>query len=399
LIVNPLLSRTAAPPIPEAKAWVAAYKGRLGPLIDFSQAVPGYPPHPEMLERLGRAAASREAASYGGITGDAALRSAYAEHVTAIYGAAIRPENVAITAGCNQAFFVAVMALAKAGDAVMLPTPWYFNHKMALDMLGIAAIPLPCRAENGFVPDAEEARRLLNDRVRAIVLVTPNNPTGAVYPAATIASFEALAAESGIALILDETYRDFIATDGPPHSVFADRDWAKNVVQLYSFSKSYCIPGHRAGAMVAAPTFIDEVAKILDTLQICAPRVPQLVLPWAIPALADWRAENRAEISRRAAAFSQAIGELDGWSIGSIGAYFAYVAHPLSGLSDAEVCARLAAECGVLCLPGSYFGPSQEGFLRVAFANADVEQIGQITKRLAEGALGEAPRILSATGV
>lgn len=391
LKLNPLLVLTATPPIPEAKAWTAAYDGTAGPLIDFSQAVPGYPPHPELLARLGQAAGSREAASYGDILGDAALRSVYAEHVSALVGTHIGAENVAITAGCNQAFFVAAIVLAKAGDAVMLPTPWYFNHKMALDMLGIEAVPLPCRAENGFVPDADDARRLLSERVRAIVLVTPNNPTGAVYPPETIAEFASLCSERGIALILDETYRDFISTEAP-HVAFRERDWAETIFQLYSFSKSYCIPGHRAGALIAGANVIGEIAKILDTLQICAPRVPQLVLPWAIDALGEWRESNRREIDRRADAFRRAMAQLNGWSIGSIGAYFAYVAHPFSGESDAEVCARLAQERGVLCLPGAYFGPAQEGFLRIAFANVDVEGIEQIPMRLAAGRSARRPR-------
>jgi aspartate/methionine/tyrosine aminotransferase len=395
LRLNPFLTLTASPPIPEAKSWAAQYDGSAGPLIDFSQAVPGYPPHREMLERLGRAAASGEAAAYGDITGDAALRSAYAGHVSALDRARIGADSIAITAGCNQAFFVAVTALARAGDAVMLPTPWYFNHKMALDMLGIEAVGLPCRAEDGFVPDVKAARRLFSDRIRAIVLVTPNNPTGAVYGPATIAAFQELCAEHDVALILDETYRDFLATDAPPHAGLADPGWAKTLVQLYSFSKAYCIPGHRVGALVADPALIAEIAKVLDTLQICAPRVPQLALPWAIPALADWRAANRAEIARRTTAFEQAIARLDGWSIGSIGAYFAYVAHPFRDRSDAEICEWLAAERGVLCLPGGYFGPSQDGFLRVAFANVDVSAIAQIPARLAEGsiALGAASRV------
>ena len=152
--LNPLLLGTAAPPIPEAKAWAAAYDGAAGPLIDLSQAVPGYPPHPALLERLGEAAAAPRG---GGLWRHprrrGAARAPMPTHVSALYGARIAPDNVAITAGCNQAFFVAMMALAKAGDAVMLPSPWYFNHKMTLDMLGIEAVPLPCRAEAGFVPD------------------------------------------------------------------------------------------------------------------------------------------------------------------------------------------------------------------------------------------------------
>ena len=346
--------------------------------------MPGYPPHPDLLQRLGDAARSREAAAYGDILGDTLLRSAYAADVSAIYDGRIGAENVAITAGCNQAFFVVALALARAGDAVMLPTPWYFNHKMALDMLGIEAVALPCHAKNGFVPDVTDARRALNDRVRAIVLVTPNNPTGAVYAPETIVAFRDLCAERNIPLILDETYRDFISADASPHECLAEPDvWAKTVIQLYSFSKAYCIPGHRAGAIVADTSTLAELAKIMDTLQICAPRVPQLVLPWAIEALREWREGNRQEISRRAAAFTRVIDTLDGWSIGSIGAYFAYVAHPFRDGTDAEICEWLAAERGVLCLPGGYFGPSQEGFLRVAFANAGVPGIEQIPERLA----------------
>jgi len=396
--LNSLLSRTASPPIAEARSWVERYDGSAGPLIDLSQAVPGYPPHPELLDRLGEVASTRDAAAYGDILGDAALRAVYAELVSKLYRARIGPQNVAVTAGCNQAFFVAVLALAGAGDAVMLPTPWYFNHKMALDMLGIEAMPLPCSAECGFVPSAEDARRLLTDRVRAIVLVTPSNPTGAVYPTATVQSFKLLCLERGIALVIDETYRDFIA-DGSPHGALGHADWAKTVIQLYSFSKAYCIPGHRVGALVADAAIVDEIAKILDTLQICAPRVPQIVLPWAIPALADWRAANRAEILRRAQAFELAIAGLDGWSIGSIGAYFAYVAHPFAGGDDAALCARLVAKQGVLCLPGSYFGPAQQGFLRVAFANVDVAEIARLPARLAGFRLDADPaRRIASTG-
>jgi aspartate/methionine/tyrosine aminotransferase len=383
LKLNPLLVATASPPIPEAKAWAENYDGARGGLIDLSQAVPGYPPHAEFLQRLGATAASREAASYGDILGDAKLREAYAEHVSAIYGARIASENVVVTAGCNEAFFVAVLALAKAGEAVMLLTPWYFNHKMALDMLGIEALALPCRAANGFVPDVEEARRLLSERMRAIVLVTPNNPTGAIYSSRTITAFAELARENGVALILDETYRDFIAGGAAPHQCFAEAGWGGTIVQLYSFSKAYCIPGHRAGAIVADRGVLSGVAKIMDTLQICAPRVAQLALPWAIDALEDWREGNRVEILRRAEAFRRAIDALPGWSIGSIGAYFAYVAHPYHGESDAKVCARLAGEYGVLMLPGAYFGPAQEGYLRVAFANVGVEGIREIPGRLA----------------
>jgi aspartate/methionine/tyrosine aminotransferase len=379
--LNPLLAATAAPPIPEAKAWAAAYGGDLGSLIDLSQAVPGYPAHPDLLARLGAAAGTRHAAAYGDILGDDDLRAAYAAHVSVRYGAPVGADSVAITAGCNQAFFVAMIALAKAGEAVLLPNPWYFNHKMTLDMLGIDAVPLGCRAESAFVPDPDEARRLIDRRVRAIVLVTPNNPTGAVYPPEVIRAFRKLSAERGIALVIDETYRDFLP-DHRPHDLIAGGDWQEVLVQLYSFSKSYCIPGHRVGAMVASPAMLAEVAKILDSLQICAPRVAQLVLPWALPALADWRAGNAALIAERAEAFRAAIAASRDWKLHSIGAYFAYLEHAWPGASGTDVCEALARERGVVMLPGSYFGPGQQRFLRAAFANVDTAAMTDIPARL-----------------
>jgi aspartate/methionine/tyrosine aminotransferase len=381
VLLNPLLAATAAPPIPEAKAWAAAYGGELGSLIDLSQAVPGYPLHPDLLARLGQAAGTRDAAAYGDILGDEDLRAAYAAHVSACYGGRVGAENVAITAGCNQAFFVAMVALAKAGEAVLLPSPWYFNHKMTLDMLGIETVPLRCRAEGAFVPDPDDARRLIDRRVRAIVLVTPNNPTGAVYPPEVVGAFHKLAAERGIALVIDETYRDFLP-GSRPHDVITGGDWQDVLVQLYSFSKSYCIPGHRVGAMVASPAILAEVAKILDSLQICAPRVAQRVLPWALPALADWRAGNSAIIAERAEAFEAAIAASNDWKLHSIGAYFAYLEHPWPGASGTDVSEALARERGVVMLPGSYFGPRQERFLRAAFANVDAVAMTDIPARL-----------------
>jgi len=364
------------------------YDGAAGPLIDLSQAAPGYPPPPELLTRLAAAAGDATAAEYGEVFGDADLRATFAGHVSEIYGGTISPDEVAITAGCNMAFVVAVMALAKAGDAVMLPSPWYFNHKMTLDMLGIATVALPCSAENGFVPDAREAEPLIDGRVRAVVLVTPNNPTGAIYPADSIHAFAELCARHGIALIIDETYRDFIdPAMGRPHALFSTDDWRRTVIHLYSFSKAYCIPGHRAGVLVADETFIAEAAKILDCVQISPPRVPQRALVWAIDGVRDWRDRNCRMILDRASAFRSAFLGNNDWSIASIGAYFAYLRHPFADRGGDEVALWLARERGVLCLSASSFGDGQDAFLRLAFANVDLPVIAEIPGRLA----GEPP--------
>jgi len=380
--INPLVADVGSPPIPEAQAWVRRYDGSYGPLINLSQAVPGNPPHADLLERMAAIAGSAAGSQYGPINGDASLREAYAADLSRLYEGRIQPEDIAVTAGCNMAFFAAMMLLAHRGEAVLLPTPWYFNHQMTLDMLGIEPRPLPCRAEHGFVPRIEDAESLIDGKVRAIVLVTPNNPTGAVYPAHVIESFAQLCRRRGIYLVIDETYRDFLPQGvNRAHGLFTAEDWRDTVIQLYSFSKSYAIPGHRTGAITADAKLIEQVAKILDCIQICAPRTAQGALPWAVEALRDWREGNRAEINRRAQVFQAALAPLPEWRIESVGAYFAYLRHPFPQAKAQQVAERLATERGVLCLPGSYFGPGQEGHLRVAIANVGADVLSGLTER------------------
>ncbi|WP_244300730.1 aminotransferase [Roseibium hamelinense] len=380
--LNTHLVDTATPPIPEAAGWLAGYDGRFGPAINLSQAVPGDPPPQVFLDRISSAAASAEATRYGDIFGDEALRQAYARACSSLYGAPITPEETAITAGCNQAFFVSILAVAKAGDAVLLPSPWYFNHKMTLDMLGIEARPLPLSAERGFLPDAGAARPLIDDTVKAIVLVTPNNPTGAVYPAATVAAFKEMAFENNLWLVIDETYRDFLPGSSL-HRAFTTPDWRSCVISLYSFSKSYAIPGHRVGAITAAAPVIEEIGKVLDCVQICPARAAQMALPWAMDNLTDWRQDVNATLADRLIAFQAALDLCPGWRLDQIGAYFAYVRHPFAGVSATAVAEHLAREFGLLVLPGSYFGPGQDDHLRFAFANVDAATIEKACERLA----------------
>ncbi len=381
--LNPDLIDTATPPIPEAQGWAKAYDGRSGPLIDLSQAVPGSPPPAELLARLAEAAALPDQARYGAITGDRILREAYAAESGSFYGAAISADQIAITAGCNQAYVVTMMALARAGDNVLLPTPWYFNHEMTLNLLGIEPRPLPCDPAQGFVPDAGIAERLIDERTRAIVLVTPNNPTGAVYPPATIAAFAALCRRRGIWLVLDETYRDFLPEGaGRPHELFAASDWQDSLIGLYSFSKAYAVPGWRLGAITAGETVLAQIGKVLDCVQISPVRAGQSAIAWGIDGIRPWREANRAEINARAAVFRQAMAPLNGWSVLAAGAYFAYVAHPFDGVPAAEVVRRLVQERGVLALPGPYFGPGQERHLRIAIANVGADRIAALGERL-----------------
>jgi aspartate/methionine/tyrosine aminotransferase len=216
------------------------------------------------------------------------------------------------------------------------------------------------------------------------VLVSPNNPTGATYPPALIEACAASCRAQGAWLVLDETYRDFLAPDQvPPHGLFQDPSWRDHFVHLYSFSKAYCVPGHRVGAIAGGGAFRAGLLKALDTMQICAQRPAQAALAWAVPALRDWRAGNQALMAERAAAFRRVAGQLPGWRLDALGAYFAYLRVPEGGPDALALAERLAVERGLLGLPGPFFGPGQERHLRLAFANAGLEAIAAVPGRLA----------------
>jgi aspartate/methionine/tyrosine aminotransferase len=385
---NPLILKTAPPPVMEARRWLADVDfPPERPLINLSQAAPVDPPPEPLREAMAEMVrAERDTHVYGPVLGLPALRSEIAWRWSALYGGEIRPEEVAVTAGCNQAFCSAITTIAAPGDAVLLPVPWYFNHKMWLDMSGIEAIPLPCGAD--MTPDPDAARARMGPRVKAIVLVTPNNPTGAEYPPALVEEFAGIARAHGAMLVLDETYRDFLSRDDRPHDLFADPAWRDTLVHLYSFSKSYRLTGHRTGALIASAARLAQVEKVLDTVTICPPQLGQKAALWGLRNLTDWVAAERLEILRRRDAARTALSALPGWKILGCGAYFAYVEHPHSLPSDA-LCPVLVRELSLLMLPGTMFAPAEGGDgraerqLRMAFANVGVEGLRTLGKRLA----------------
>ena len=380
---NRVVSDLSTPPIPEVQGWSAVYSGAYGPLIQLSQAVPGYAPHPDLLRWTAEAALNTDAAGYGLIEGEPELLAAYSTHVSTLYDSHTKPEEIQITAGCNQAFYVALLTIANRGNEVVLTNPNFFNHEATLRLLGLRVRYVNCTAENGFLPDPADIAQVIGPRTAAVVLCSPNNPTGAIYPPELLREIYRVCAAKRSWLVVDETYRDFLAPGaGAPHSLFSEPDWHKTFIQLYSFSKSFCIPGHRAGALVAAPEIITETVKVMDNLQICAPRPAQLAVAKALPALVDWWAENTKEMQRRSDAFRDVLEHLPRWKLRAIGAYFAYVEHPYAGVSSREVAKELAEVKGIVTLPGAYFGTEQESYLRFAFANADVETISFLRDRL-----------------
>lgn len=385
------LTRTAAtfaPPVMEARRWLDGVSfPQDRPLINVSQAAPVDPPPDALRQVMADVALTRDDAHlYGPVLGLPDLRAGLAEEITRIYGGEITDAQIAITSGCNQAFAAAIAALCAEGDEVILPKPWYFNHKMWLDMSGVRSVPL--KTDAALLPDPDAADALITSRTRAIALVSPNNPAGVEYPASLIRAFFNLAQRRGIALILDETYRDFHAKDGAPHDLFQDPAWPETLIHLYSFSKAYRLTGHRVGAMAAGHARLAEVEKFLDTVAICPGQIGQHAALWGMQNLGQWLAGERAEILARRAAIRAGFPTLasSGWRLLGLGAYFAYLHHPFRMRSDA-LARHLVRDQSILCLPGTMFCPDDDANggtqLRIAFANLDQPGIGVLFDRLA----------------
>lgn len=385
LPLNPAMDATFLPPVMEARRWLEGVVFPADrPLINVSQAAPVEPPPLALRQEIARAALEDPAAHlYGPVLGLPALRAELAAQWSGAYGGEVRPGQVAITQGCNQAFCAVMATLAGAGDEVILPTPWYFNHKMWLDMQGVAAVPLATGA--GLIPEPEAAARLITPRTRAIVLVSPNNPGGVEYPAEVLRAFHDLAQARGLALIVDETYRDFDSREGAPHDLFTDPDWSGTLIHLYSFSKAYRLTGHRVGAIVADAARLAEVEKFLDTVAICPSQLGQIAALWGMRNLGDWVAGERREILARRVAMVQGFARLEGWRLLGCGAYFSYVEHP-HPLPSPDFARALVRQAGVLLLPGTMFMPAGDPAgarqLRIAFANVDAAGIGALFGRL-----------------
>ena len=384
---KPRTVTTFPPPVMEARRWLDGVQfSEDRPLINVSQAAPVDPPPLAMREAIAQIVLDDpDAHLYGPVLGLPELRAQVAHNWSDAYGGKISASQVCITSGCNQAFAAAIDTLCTDGDEVIVPLPYYFNHRMWLDMSGITTVGLA--TGDTLIPDAARARELITSKTRAIALVSPNNPGGVEYPATVVEAFYDLCRDNGIVLILDETYRDFDSRNTAPHGLFARPDWQNHLIHLYSFSKTYRLTGHRVGAMITSADRLAEAEKFLDTVAICPNQIGQRAALWGMRNLSEWVLGERAEILDRRAAIEEGFPRLadKGWRLLGCGAYFAYVEHPFDISSDI-LAEKLVKSAGILCLPGTMFTPDGDTAgkrqLRIAFANIDRSGIEELFSRL-----------------
>ncbi|CCB72463.1 Aspartate aminotransferase (plasmid) [Streptantibioticus cattleyicolor NRRL 8057 = DSM 46488] len=364
-------------------ATYALLAGRSGEraLLDLAQAAPSYPPAPEMVEHVAKVAHEPDGAAYVPSPGLPRLRDAFAADLTEAYGAPVGAGQMVVTAGCNQAFCLVAQALTVPGDEVIEALPYYFNYDMWLRMNGV--VPRYLEPGPGLVPDPAAAEALITPRTKAIVLVTPGNPSGVTIAPEVLAEFYRLAKAHDIALILDETYRTFRDAAEPAHGLFADPEWPRTLISLHSFSKDLAIPGYRVGAVVASPEVNREVMKLLDCVAICPPRVGQEAA-WAGLALSrQWRRARAEELTGKRRWLETVLADRPGgFQLLSCGGFFGWIRHPFTGRATDEVVRDLVTRYDTLVIPGTAFLPDDRQVFRVSFGNVDQDGLTEFAGRL-----------------
>lgn len=385
MTLSPLITAVHFPPISEVKGWVAERPADGPELIDLCQAVPDYAPAPQLTDHLATLLNDPQLSRYSPDEGLPEVREALCGYYERKYGARLSPDNLCLTVGASQAFWLAIVTLCRAGDEVVLQAPCYFDHPMVLEMLGIRGVCAPFVEADGGLPSPSTIEGLITDKTRAILLVSPSNPTGVITPPEVMAELLQVARRRNIALILDETYNEFIPGGSRPHELFRDPAWGENLVQIASFGKTYALTGYRAGLLAASQLFIHHALKVQDTMAVCQPRITQHAVKFGVENLDSWVADNRAMMARRHDHFREEFTRPGNpFSLSSSGAFFAWVKHPFSGCSGRQAAKKLVDQAGIICLPGEVFGAGLEGYLRLAFGNIREETIPEAVRRFRE---------------
>lgn len=349
-------SRIAAvqpPVIPIVAELIRAHPGT----ISLGQGVAFYGPPPQARAKLDEFFADPDNHKYKPVDGIPPLREALARKLEAENGIRLGDERrLVVTAGGNMAFVNAIFAVADPGDEVILPAPYYFNHEMAVRMAGCTPVFVPTdEATYQLRPDA--IVEAISPRTRAVVTVSPNNPTGAVYPAAALRKVNAECALRGVYHIHDEAY-EYFCYDGAAHfSPGSIPGSGPNTICLHSLSKSYGFASWRIGSMVIPARLYDAVRKVQDTVLICPPVVSQFAAVGALEAGRPYCDRHRGAIERVRATLRDELHSLgDACRVPPAGGAFYYFVTVDTKLGAMELVERLIRDHGVAVIPGTTFG-------------------------------------------
>jgi len=353
--------------------------------ISLGQGVVHYGPPPAALDAVRSSLPAAATHEYGAGDGLPSLVEAISRKVLAENGIdAGNGVRIMITAGANMAFMHAVLATTQPGDEVILPVPFYFNHEMAIEMAGCR--PVPVRTDAQYQLDLDAICRALTPRTRAVVTVSPNNPSGAVLSESSLRQLSALCRERGLMHISDETYEYFTYGGARHASPAAFPGAADSTIALYSLSKAYGFAGWRIGYMAYPEGLASAMMKSQDTILICPPIASQVA---ALAAMEVGRAYCEPHVRELASIRDIVLRELSALAplaaVPTADGAFYCLMKVETDQDPVALNERLIKEHKVAVIPGSAFGMTDGCYLRVAYGALQKATVAEGIGRLATG--------------
>jgi len=309
------------------------------------------------------------------------LREAIATHLRH-FDLDYTPAEIAVTAGVQEAIMLCMLAFVDAGDEVLITSPRFTTYDTAVHLCGGTPVPVPTYERDDFALMPSEIEARITDRTRLLVLVSPNNPTGAVTPPDVIRQIADLARKHDLIVISDEIYADLIY-DGAEHlSIGSLPDMKERTITLNGFSKTYAMTGWRVGYLAAPADLVQAITEPRHTLSINTSTPSQHAALAALTGPQDALHEMRNAYAERRAYLMTAFDDL-GLSYGFPGgAFYLYTNVSSSGQGAADFCLRLLREGRVMIFPGAMFGDEQDAYVRVSYLQP-MNRIHEAVERIA----------------
>ena len=321
---------------------------------------------PELVCRAGNEALEKGITHYTPNAGTPALRRAIAEKSN-LKGVGYDPTTeIIITNGGMGALSLLFLVLLNPGDEVLIFDPYFSAYATQVRLGGGVPVFVPCREADGWQPDMERAAQYLTPRTKALVINTPNNPTGVCYSRPTLEAVARFARKNDLLVVADDIYTSFCYSE-PFLPVLTLPGMKERTVAINSFSKNFVMTGFRVGNIVAPEPIARAVKSINDSVVYSAPAPSQRAALHALRRRKELAAQIVPEFSARMAYGAQRIRELPGFTLSPAGGgIYLFPGVGPTGLTSAEACERILEEAHVLVLPGSAFGDAGEGYLRIA---------------------------------
>jgi aspartate/methionine/tyrosine aminotransferase len=352
--------------------------------ISLGQGMVSWGPPPAAIEAGRKAAGLMAAHRYGPVEGSPELVAALGRKLREENGLDLDGSRVLVTAGSNMAFLSVVQAITSTGDEIVLPSPFYFNHDMAVRIAGCVPVIVPTDAQ--YQIDPEALARAITPRTRAIVTVSPNNPAGAVYPAATLRAVNELCAARGLLHISDEAYEYFTWDDSRHFSPASLPGAGAHTISLYSLSKAYGFAGWRIGYMVIPEALNEAVYKVQDTVLICPTLVAQAAALACVQEGRAWTArflDPLRAVRREVLDLFTSIADI--CDVPTPGGAFYCLPRVRTPLTAMTVMERLVREHKVAAIAGETFGLTEGCYLRVSYGALEGERVKEGMRRLVTG--------------